>query len=125
MRPQRGFTLIEALVAMTIIAVALMACLKAAGNLNLQQDDLIKRQYAQWSADSAATYLRVSGVFPDGPKVLQTNCNQGHFRFVCSFNISTTPNPNFRRVEITVRDAFQGDKGNQLARLVVFLSSAP
>jgi len=39
--------------------------------------------------------------------------------------ISNTPNPNFRRVEIQVLDAFAGDQGNQLARLVIFLSSAP
>ena len=62
MKQQRGFTLIEALVAMTIIAVALIACLKAAGNLNIQQDEMIKRQYAQWSAKNAANYIRVSGV---------------------------------------------------------------
>lgn len=64
MNVQRGFTLIEALVAMTIIAVALIACLKAAGNLNIQQDDMIKRQYAQWSAKSTANFIRVAGYFP-------------------------------------------------------------
>ncbi|NJM32175.1 MAG: prepilin-type N-terminal cleavage/methylation domain-containing protein [Limnobacter sp.] len=37
---QQGFTLIEALVAMTLIAVALMACLKAAGNMNVRQDEM-------------------------------------------------------------------------------------
>lgn len=124
MMQQRGFTLIEALVAMTIIAVALIACLKAAGNLNIQQDDMIKRQYAQWSAKNTANFIRVSGVFPSAQAV-QHICPQGNFRFVCRVDITNTPNPNFRRVEIQVRDAFEGDKGNQLARLVIFLSSAP
>jgi general secretion pathway protein I len=124
MKRQHGFTLIEALVAMTIIAVALIACLKAAGNLNIQQDDMIKRQYAQWSAKNAANFIRVSGVFPSAQAVQQA-CPQGNFRFVCRVDITSTPNPNFRRVEIQVLDAFEGEKGNQLARLVVFLSSAP
>jgi general secretion pathway protein I len=124
MKQQRGFTLIEALVAMTIIAVALIACLKAAGNLNIQQDDMIKRQYAQWSAKNAANFIRVSGVFPSAQNTQQI-CPQGNFRFVCRVIVSNTPNPNFRRVEIQVKDAFEGEKGNQLARLVIFLSSAP
>lgn len=124
MNVQRGFTLIEALVAMTIIAVALIACLKAAGNLNIQQDDMIKRQYAQWSAKSTANFIRVSGVFPSA-QTAQHACPQGNFRFTCLVEITNTPNPNFRRVEVQVKDAFEGDAGNQLARLVIFLSSAP
>lgn len=124
MKQQHGFTLIEALIAMTIIAVALIACLKAAGNLNIQQDEMIKRQYAQWSAKNTANFIRVSGVFPNA-QTTQQNCPQGNFRFVCRVEISNTPNPNFRRVEIQVRDAFEGGQGNQLARLVIFLSSAP
>ncbi|MCE2744561.1 MAG: type II secretion system minor pseudopilin GspI [Burkholderiales bacterium] len=124
MKQLRGFTLIEALVAMTIIAVALIACLKAAGNLNIQQDEMIKRQYAQWSAKSAANFIRVAGVFPTA-QTAQHACPQGNFRFVCRVEIANTPNPNFRRVEIQVLDAFEGDQGNQLARLVLFLSSAP
>lgn len=124
MKKQQGFTLIEALVAMTIIAVALIACLKAAGNLNIQQDSMIKRQYAQWSAENTANFIRVSGVFPSA-QAAQQACPQGSFRFLCRVEVSNTPNPNFRRIEIQVVDAFEGDKGNQLARLVIFLSSAP
>lgn len=124
MNRQRGFTLIEALVAMTIIAVALIACLKAAGNLNTQQDEMIKRQYAQWSAKNTANFIYVSGVFPNAQTSRQS-CPQSNFRFICIVNVSNTPNPNFRRVEIQVKDAAEGNNGNQLARLVIFLSSAP
>jgi general secretion pathway protein I len=124
MNRQRGFTLIEALVAMTIIAVALIACLKAAGNLNIQQDDMIKRQYAQWSAKNAAQLHSRVGRISQRTKHA-AHLPQGNFRFVCLVEITNTPNPNFRRVEIQVKDAFEGDKGNQLARLVIFLSSAP
>ena len=123
-RNSPGFTLIEALVAMTIIAVALIACLKAAGNLNIQQDDMIKRQYAQWSAKNMANFIRVAGVFPSA-QTAQQACPQGAFQFVCLVDITNTPNPNFRRVEIQVKDAFEGEQGNQLARMVIFLSSAP
>ncbi len=123
-RNPRGFTLIEALVAMTIIAVALIACLKAAGNLNIQQDDMIKRQYAQWSAKNMANFIRVAGVFPTA-QTAQQACPQGAFQLVCRVDITNTPNPNFRRVEIQVKDAFEGEQGNQLARMVIFLSSAP
>ncbi|HEY1057173.1 MAG TPA: type II secretion system protein [Limnobacter sp.] len=120
----QGFTLIEALVAMTIIAVALMACLKAAGNMNLQQDDLIKRQYAQWSARNMANMLAVAGVYP-ASQTAQLPCPQANFRFVCRIDITNTPNPNFRRIEIQVKDAAAVDEKFQLARLVVFFSSAP
>ncbi|HEX4880677.1 MAG TPA: type II secretion system protein [Limnobacter sp.] len=123
-RRQSGFTLIEALVAMTIIAVALIACLKAAGNLNLQQDEMIKRQYAQWSASNVANFIRVSGVYPSAQNARQ-QCPQANFQLVCQVVVTNTPNPNFRRVEIVVKDAFAGEGGNELARLVVFLSSAP
>ncbi len=124
MRRQCGFTLIEALVAMTIVAVALIACLKAAGNLNVQQDDMIKRQYAQWSAKNTAHFIWVAGVFPSA-QTTQYACPQGGFQLMCRVEVTNTPNPNFRRVEVQVKDTFEGNAGNQLARLVIFLSNAP
>ena len=123
-KPSEGFTLIEALIAMTIISVALIACLKAAGNLNLQQDEMLRRQYALWSAEGMAKYMRHSGVFPDAQN-LKSRCDQGNFQFECQVDITNTPNPNFRRVEILVLNAVNAENSNQLARLVIFLSSAP
>lgn len=121
---QKGFTLIEALVAMTIIAVALVASLKAAGNLNVEQHNLLKRQYAHWSANNFANHIRVSGVFPNIGR-FQGPCNQANFEFLCKVNIEKTPNVHFRRIEISVHDSELEDSNYQLARLVVFLSNAP
>lgn len=122
---KNGFTLIEALVALTIIAVALMACLKAAANMNAQQDEMLKRQYAQWSARHVADWISVAGVYPAVQR-FQKTCNQAKYQFTCWVDITNTPNPNFRRVEVAVKDRSQaeGDE-HQLARLVLFVSSAP
>ena len=122
---QRGFTLIEALVALTIIAVALMACLKAASNLNVQQDAMLKRQYAQWSARNVANGLLVSGVFPAANQTAKKTCDQADVALTCLVSISATPNPNFRRIEIQVKDSFALTADHQMARLVLFLSNAP
>lgn len=120
-----GFTLIEALVALTIVAVALMACLKASGNLNVQQDELLKRQYAQWSAQHVAHWILGSGLFP-AVQHLEKSCNQAQFQFVCLVEISNTPNPNFRRVEIQVKERqATPDDAFQWASLVLFVSNAP
>lgn len=122
---KNGFTLIEALVALTIIAVALMACLKAAGNMNFQQDEMLKRQYAQWSARYVADWVSVAGVYP-AVQSFQKTCNQANYQFTCWVEVSNTPNPNFRRVEVSVKERFQAeDNDHQLARLVLFVSSAP
>ncbi|MEA3132132.1 MAG: ral secretion pathway protein, partial [Paraburkholderia sp.] len=47
---QRGFTMIEVLVALAIIAVALAASLRAVGSLASGEADLHRRLLASWSA---------------------------------------------------------------------------
>jgi general secretion pathway protein I len=120
-----GFTLVEALVALSILAVALMASIKAAGALNTQQAALQSRLSAQWSAENLAHELRLRGNFPS-PGVIEHNCPQGQKAWQCVIDITNTPNPNFRRVEIRVFDSGPRTADqNYNARLVVFLARLP
>ena len=119
-----GFTLIESLVALSILAIALIVVIKAAGNMNGQQAELIRRLEAQWSADNIATTLRISKSFPPvGEQTL--DCTQGRAPLQCTVTVLGTPNPAFRKINIRVSEpAAPGYKGDQLANLVMFLSNA-
>ena len=122
----RGFTLIEVLVALTIISIALMASLRAVGSITASSAELRARTLAQWSAENRLTEIRVRREFP---AVGRRNfpCPQGDLNLMCVENVYTTANPNFRRIEMQVYDADrseQGANGNmeggRLARLLGF-----
>lgn len=57
-RVPRGFTMIEVLVALAIIAVALAASIRAVGSMANGTSDLHRRLLAGWSADNALAQLR-------------------------------------------------------------------
>ena len=67
---QRGFTMIEVLVALAIIAVALGASLRAVGSLATGEADLHRRLLAGWSADNALAQIRLTNAWP---KIGSTN----------------------------------------------------
>lgn len=123
---QQGFTLVEVLVALTIVAIALMACLRAVGSITASSSDLRSRTLAQWSAENRLTEIRVRSEFPS---VGRRNypCPQGDLQLVCQEDVYTTANPNFRRIEIQVYDSAQAGRnaagameGGRLARLLGF-----
>jgi general secretion pathway protein I len=98
---QQGFTMIEVLVALAIIAVALAASLRAVGSMAAGEQDLHRRLLAGWSADNELAQLRLSHTFPDvGSRSF--DCSQGNLKLVCTQRVSQTPNPIFRRVEMMV-----------------------
>jgi general secretion pathway protein I len=100
-RAEQGFTMIEVLVALAIIAVALAASLRAVGSLASSEQDLHRRLLAGWSADNELAQLRLARQFPDiGSRSF--DCSQGNLRLTCTQRVSATPNPIFRRVEIVV-----------------------
>jgi general secretion pathway protein I len=100
-RPEAGFTMIEVLVALAIIAVALAASLRAVGSLASSEADLHRRLLAGWSADNELAQLRLAHQFPEiGSRSF--DCSQGNLKLVCTQRVSSTPNPIFRRVEIVV-----------------------
>ena len=96
-----GFTLIEVLVALTIVAVTLGAGIKAAGALTGNAQRLADVTAAQWCADNQLTGLRLAKQFPsvgDG----DFSCEQLGRNFQGKLIIRPTPNPNFRRVDAQI-----------------------
>lgn len=116
MRAGRGFTLIEVLVAMTIAAIALMTAMRATGSLAVNSAELRDRTLAQWSAENRLSQIRISGEWP-APGRREYDCSQAGVELVCREQVFQTPNPLFRRVEVSV---FPVGSDHRLSRLVGF-----
>lgn len=98
-----GFTLIESLVALAIVAITLSAGLKAAGALSNHAARLAQMTAAQWCAENQLVEMRLSGQFPDiGDTDFQ--CQQLGLTYAGHIQVRATPNPNFRRVDTQMRD---------------------
>ena len=99
-----GFTLLEVLVALAIVGTALGASLRAVGSLTQNSTDLRASLMATWSAENRLSQIRIAGEWPQvGNRTF--DCPQGELALVCRESVFATPNPAFRRVEVTVADA--------------------
>ena len=98
----RGFTLIEVRVALAIVAIALLACVKAMGSMHQGHAALSQRMLAQVSAQNVLAELYAGRKFPQ-IGVQSAPCPQGRAQFACRVETSATANPAFRRVRVTVR----------------------
>lgn len=103
-RPAAGFTLIEVLVALSIVAVTLGAGLQAAGALTRNAQRLGEVSEAQWCADNQLGALRLTRQFPDVGDT-DFECLQLGRVYAGKLIVRPTPNPNFRRVDATISDA--------------------
>jgi general secretion pathway protein I len=104
-----GFTLLEVMVALVIIGTALGASLRAVGSLTQNSADLRASMMATWSAENQLAQIRLTHTWPAlGQR--RFDCNQGELHLVCEENVFTTPNPYFRRVEVSVFDADNPDR---------------
>ena len=102
-RPHHGFTLIEVLVALSIVAVALIAGLQATAaltnNASRQSDVLL----AHLCAENELIKTRLAQQMP-GVGDTSTACEQGGRSFQVKLSVRRTPNPQFRRVDAQVID---------------------
>ncbi len=98
-----GFTLLEVLVALVVVGTALAASLRAVGSLTQNSSDLRSAMMATWSAENRLTQMRLSQEWPPlGRRSFA--CAQAELPLRCEGQINPTPNPAFRRVEVTVVD---------------------
>jgi general secretion pathway protein I len=96
-----GFTLIEVLVALAIVAVTLLAGLRAVGTMAESGIELRLRLLAQVAAENRIAELRAARAFP-GIGSRTVACPQGRMNFECVEETKATPNPLFRRIEVRV-----------------------
>ena len=105
-KKQHGFTLIEVLVALSIVAIALFAGTQATSALarsSQRQTDVL---LAQICADNALYALRLSRQMP-GVGETSSECSQAGRVFNVQLQVNPTPNPSFLRVQANVSDALE------------------
>jgi len=120
-KTQTGFTLLEVLVALVIVGVALGASLRAVGSLTQNSTHLRVTMMAMWSAENRLAQIRLSKTWPD---VGRSNfpCPQDDLQLLCQQEVLATPNPSFRRVEVSVTDERSPD--HQIIQLTQVVPNA-
>jgi general secretion pathway protein I len=121
MTRSRGFTLIEILVALAIIAVALAAGMRALAQSADSATALKARTLALWVAQNRLAAAQVATPWPALGKY-QGNATQAGGQFLWREMITATPNPAFRKIEISVMEPDRPEY--QIARLVGFIGNA-
>ena len=96
-----GFTLIEVLVALSIVAIALMAGLRSTDALSRNASRQSTQWLAQICAETEFSRLRLSRQMPS-VGVSTAPCPQANLDLRVTLNGQATPNPNFRRIDAKV-----------------------
>ncbi|MBP5951282.1 type II secretion system minor pseudopilin GspI [Pseudomonas sp. P42] len=115
---ESGFTLIEVLVALAIIAVAMSAAVRVAGLMTQSNGLLRDRSIALLAGQSRMAELRLEGKLPMGMKAQE--CDQGRLLLRCEQVIGAAENGRLLKVGIQVFDRSQD--APPLARLETLLT---
>jgi general secretion pathway protein I len=118
---QRGFTLVEILVALAILAVALAAGMRAVAQAADSATLLKQRTLALWVAQNRLAAAQLATPWP-AQGTREGDAVQASTRFVWRETVADTPNPAFRRIDVVVADPAIPDYA--LARLTGYLGQA-
>ncbi|MHA3735391.1 type II secretion system minor pseudopilin GspI [Pseudomonas sp. Eth.TT006] len=115
---ENGFTLIEVLVALAIIAVAMSAAVRVAGLMTQSSGVLRDRSVAMIAAQTRMAELRLEGRLPIGMKAQE--CDQGRLLLRCDQVI--TPAENGRLLKVSIQVFNRTQDAPPLAHLETLLS---
>jgi general secretion pathway protein I len=100
-RLNKGFTLLETLVALAILAIALAAVMRATGASTNHTEAMRMRILADWVAQNRLAQHAARGDFlPQG--IQNGEETQAGIRLLWKEEVTVTPNPAFHRVEVSV-----------------------
>ncbi|MCO7629733.1 type II secretion system minor pseudopilin GspI [Pseudomonas fluorescens] len=97
---ESGFTLIEVLVALAIIAVAMSAAVRVAGLMTQSSGVLRDRSIAMIAAQTRMAELQLEGRLPTGVKAV--DCDQGRLLLRCEQVIAAAEKGRLLKVAIQV-----------------------
>ena len=102
-KPIQGFTLIEVLVALTIVAVALSALVAAGGDSARQSRQLIDRTQARWVASNVLTELQLERYWDDIGSKRQGTMPMGKKQWHWSSQLIEMQDQRLRRLDVYIR----------------------
>ncbi len=98
----RGFTLVEVVVALAIVAVGMLAVFKTIGDTVNNVTYLRDRSFAAWIADNRITEIRLSGQMPSVDET-EGDLEYAGRRWFWTANVAQTPVEGIRRIDVRVR----------------------
>ncbi len=114
----RGFTLIEVLVALAVLAIALSAIIKTMSTNTLNSIYLRDRTLAQWVALNKITELQLGPNWPN-PGTSDGSTVMGNHEWFWEAEIKTTPDVDVDTITLRVRE--QRDATHPVASLQAYI----
>lgn len=98
---QHGFTLLEVLIALAVLALGMTAVIGAAGSSTRLGSELRDRTFADWVAMNELTSIRLAKTAP-GSGSLNGDADMAGEKWHWKATITTTADPNLLRIDVVV-----------------------
>jgi general secretion pathway protein I len=121
-RAARGFTLIEVLAALVIVALGMMGVIQAVSQTVSNGSYLRERTLAHWIAMNRLTEARIAGEIPEIDES-SGEVEYAGVRWRWSMDVQQTPVESLRRIDVSVRRA-DADEDSRLATVTGFYGAA-
>ncbi|MGF1643531.1 MAG: type II secretion system minor pseudopilin GspI [Thiotrichales bacterium] len=99
---QNGFSLLEVILALAVLALALAAIIQTTSSMTRNTAYLQDKTFAHWVAQNRLAELRLGDAWPD-PGTTEGSERLAERPWRWEITVSNTPEPELRRVDVRVR----------------------